>query len=79
MKFTEAKMEAIEKNFDNRLKANPISRHVIGTGINLTESLNGTAIAKNMMVFADVEDLGRVIKELQMLKEAIEEETGLVL
>ncbi len=79
MKFTQAKMEAIEKNYDNRLKANPIRKHVVGIGINLTESLNGTAIAKNNMVFADVEELDRLIKELQMLKDAIEEETGLVL
>ncbi len=79
MKFTEAKIETINNTCDEKKKANPISRHIIGLGIRLDNSLEGTIVLKNNWAICEVEELSQMIKELTMMKEAIEEETGLVL
>ena len=80
MKFTDAKVEKINDVLHDMKKANPYhSKREIGIGIQIFNGVGKTIVAIDNTGFANVEDLGRVIEELQMLKEAIENETGLEL
>lgn len=79
MKFKEEKIEVINNTCDEKKKANPISRHIIGIGIRLDNSVSKTIVLKDNWAICEVEELSQMIKELTMMKEAIEEETGLVL
>ena len=79
MKFTEEKIEAINNTCDEKKKANPICGKEIGLGINLDGSVGETTVFKNNWAICTVEELSQMIKELNMMKEAIEEETGLIL
>lgn len=79
MKLNETKLKAIDKRFTKLKRENPIDSYCIGIGIELIDGLHGSSLCKNGVVFADAEELGRMIEELQMLKQAIEEETGLIL
>lgn len=84
MRFTAEKIGAINERLAEKKKSNPISRNVIGIGIKLGEGINGATAFSNSGGNCDwsicaVEDLKRTIEELTMLKESIEEETGVVL
>lgn len=79
MKFTEEKITAINGRLADKKRENPFSFRQIGIGVNLDNSSSGATIFKDIMGFCNVEELSRMIEELQMLKEAIEEETGLIL
>lgn len=79
MKFKEEKIEVINNTCDEKKKANPISRHIIGIGIRLDNSVSKTIVFKDDWAICEVEELSQMIRELTMMKEAIEEETGLVL
>ena len=79
MKFTEKMAEIIDDNFTEKRKAKPIRGCVIGLGIKMVNGINGASVARDDVVIGTVEELGRMIEEMQMLKAAIEEETGLVL
>lgn len=70
MTFKREKVDAINERLNS-------SRNRRSLGIELTNSLKGTGIVKDHMVFAEVDELGRLIEELQMLKSVIEDETGL--
>lgn len=78
MKFTEEKIKSIDEAMFEKLKENPMAGRAVGIGVHLDNTPSGAWIYKNIMGFCKVEELGRVIEELQMLKEAIEEETGLI-
>ena len=80
MKINDAKVERINDVLYDMKKANPYhSKIEIGVGIKIFNVLGKTVVAKDNIGIANVEDLGRVIEELQMLKETIENETGLEL
>lgn len=79
MRFSETKMKDIDGRFTQMKMENPIDRYRVGIGIELVDSIRGATLCKNGLVFADVEELGRMIEELQMLKEAIESETGILI
>ena len=83
MRCTEEKIEAINEIVFEKKKENPISKNVVGIGIKLSDSINGaTAFSRSGNCdwsICTVEDLNRTIIELTMLKEAIEEESGIIL
>lgn len=83
MKFTESKIESINERLAEKKRSNPISKNVIGIGIKLEEGINGATAFSNSgtcgWAICTVEDLKRTIEELTMLKESIEEETGIIL
>lgn len=83
MRFLAEKIEAINERLAEKKKSNPISRNVIGIGIKLGEGINGATAFSNLgncdWQICTVEDLKRTIEELTMLKESIEEETGVIL
>lgn len=79
MRFSETKMKDIDDRFTQMKMENPIDRYRVGIGIELVDGLRGATLCKNGLAFADVEELGRMIEELQMLKEAIETETGILI
>lgn len=72
MNFTAKKMSDINKRYNETTKAN-------GLGIELVDGSRGASMCKNGMVFASVEELSRLIADLQMLKDVIEDETGLII
>ena len=75
MRFTEDKLNAIDNRLTRKKKEDPVKNNVIGVGIRLVS----LGVVKENTKICEVEDLKRVIKELTMLKESIEEETGLIL
>lgn len=79
MRFTEKTMAKINERLDEKKRANPIEGNHIGLGVKLSEGLNGSIAIKDCVSVCSIEDLSRTIVELTMLKEAIEEETGIVL
>lgn len=79
MRFTEAKVEEINEVLSKKKKTKPISSTVTGIGVNIFNGVGKTIVARDNSGFCDIEDLGRMIEELQMLKEAIEEATGVEL
>lgn len=80
MRFTESKIEAIDKNLSAKKKANPfINSSIVGIGIKLDNSINGITVFKDDTAVCTLAELNRVIEELTMLKESITEETGLEL
>lgn len=79
MRFTEKTMAKINERLDEKKRENPIKGNVIGLGVRLSEGLNGSIAIKDCVSVCSIEDLSRTIVELTMLKEAIEEETGIVL
>lgn len=80
MRFNEVKVEKINDVLHEAKKANPYhSKMMIGVGIKLMNGIDRTVVAIDNQGFGEIEDLGRIIEELQMLKDAIEAETGLEL
>lgn len=81
MRFTAEKIEAISNRLDSKKRANPISGRVIGMGVKIQDSINkDSAVACiDDYVVCDVDNLSRFIVELTMLKDSIEEETGVIL
>ena len=79
MRFTEEKINAINEALLKKKKAKPISHNVIGIGVHINNSICNTFAFSNNWQICDIEDISRMIEELTMLKEAIEEETGIVL
>lgn len=73
MKITDAKVEAI----NNRI--NQLKKFEDGLGINIDTTCGKTSIYKKNWGICDLEELSQMIKELNLLKQAVEEETGLVL
>jgi hypothetical protein len=74
MKFTQDKIKAVNKNLSDK-KAN--------NRIKLEDCISGVSAVRDMgnmrWAICTVEDIKETIEELTMLKEAIEEETGVVL
>lgn len=79
MRFTEKTMDKINERLCEKKRENPIKDNHIGLGVRLSEGLNGSIAIKDCVSVCSIEDLSRTIVELTMLKEAIEEETGIVL
>lgn len=79
MKFTDSKIESINNTLDEKKRTNPYNGKVIGIGINLNDGICGATVFKDNWGICSIEELGRMIEELTMLKEAIEEETGIFL
>lgn len=79
MRFTEKTMDKINERLDEKKRENPIKGKIIGLGVRLSEGLDGSIAIKDCVSVCSIEDLSRTIVELTMLKEAIEEETGIVL
>lgn len=77
MKFTEEKLEAINKNLTEKKKAKPISFNEIGIGVNFRNSIMGASAFKDNWQLCEIEDISRLIEELGMLRDAIIEETGI--
>ena len=78
MKFTDEKLEVINENLAEKKKANPVDFHTIGIGVNIQNSLMGVGAFKDNWQLCEIEDISRLIKELEMLRDAIAEETGVV-
>lgn len=79
MKFTDATIDRINNKLLDKKKANPVSSTEAGIGIFIGNGLHGSSAIRNNTVICTLEDLDRTIEELTMLKEAIEEETGIIL
>lgn len=79
MRFSETKLKDIDDRFTQMKMENPIDRYRVGIGVELVDGIHGATLCKNGLAFADVEELGRMIEELQMLKKAIETETGILI
>ena len=79
IRFTEEMEKRIDINLGEKKKANPVSGKVIGIGINIKDSLGGATVFKDNWGICTVNELSRMIEELTMLKEAIQEETGIIL
>lgn len=83
MRLAEVKIEAINNRLTEKKRENRIDNNTIGIGIKLSDGLSGTSVVRNYSnmgwTLCDIDDLARTIEELTMLKEAIEEETGLIL
>ena len=68
MRFTDSKI----KDINDRMVAKKEN-----TYLNLGDSINGATIFKENWAICEVSELSRMIYELTVLKEAIEEETGI--
>ena len=79
MKFNEKTVNEINDTLVDKKRENPVSRNVLGIGVNLRNSIDGSGAYLNNWQICKIDDLARIIEELTMLKEAIEEETGLEL
>ena len=79
MKLTQSKIESINKAIDEKKKANPMNHGEVGIGINVHDSIGGLTVFKNNWGVCTIEELGRMIEELTMVKEALEEECGIIL
>lgn len=77
MRFTDEKIKAINENLSAKKKANPISFHEIGIGVNLRNSIMGVGAFKDNWQLCEIEDIDRLIEDLEMLRDAITEETGI--
>lgn len=76
MKLTIEKFETIDKKLSARKK----ETFKCGIGVNIWRDIDGeTTIFKNKFEICSVEELKQVIEELTMLKEIIEEETGIII
>ena len=75
MKFNEETINKIDKVLTDKKCLKPVHGSMIGIGVHLEDS----KVYKCSDIICDVEELKRTIEELQMLKESIEEVTGLVL
>ena len=74
MKFTEQLIGRIERNADNKKKK---SRYRVGLGLNVQNSIGGATIFANNWGICEIEELQQMIDELTIMKQAIEEETGI--
>ena len=79
MRFTEQTIENINNALTEKKKNNRLCNNELGIGVNLSSSINGASAFINNWQICEVDKLNRMIEELTMLKEAIEEETGLIL
>lgn len=80
MKFKESKVERINDVTHDKKVSNPYHTcGVIGIGVGLFNTIDSTVVGINNSEICNIDDLGRLIEELQMLKDSIEEETGLEL
>ena len=76
VRFTEEKIEAISANLDEKKKAKGIN--TIGMGVNLRNaSFNTSVFFKDNWQLCEIEDISRLIEELEMLRDAITEEAGI--
>jgi hypothetical protein len=80
MKFTNDKLKEIQKAYDKIQKEDKTYKYGLGVTIAPSDD-NGTGVMLNTneFVFVEVEDLKQLIYELQNMKKAIEETTGLIL
>lgn len=82
MRLNEQTIIKINDVLEEKKRQNPIRPHVLSVlGIELfvlDSSTNKVTVCANEKYMFDIEDLGRAIEELQMLKESIEEVTGVI-
>ena len=74
MKINEMFLEKIEKNADKKKKNSP---YKVGLGLNVKNSLGGATVFTNGWAICTVEELQQMIDELTIMRDAIEEETGI--
>ena len=75
MKIKEEFLEKIEANANRRKKASQYNYHL---GLNIQNSaISGATIFMDEWQICTVEELNQMITELMILKDAIEEETGI--
>lgn len=82
MKFTKDMEERIDKALTDKKKEMPYRRGkgaIIGIGVGLFSDPFTTDVYRDDKWICELEDLSRMIEELTMLKEAIEEESGIIL
>lgn len=79
MKFTDSKINDINNTLVLKKSANPLNGKAIGIGIHVENGLRGATAFKDNWMICEIDELSRMIEELTMLKESIEEETGLIL
>lgn len=75
MKFTQETEKKINELLKEKKYGDEVSRRL---DTRLTESFGESAVVNGMCI-CNIENLGRVIEELAMLKESIEEVTGIIL
>lgn len=75
MRLNEQTIIKINDVLTEKKRQNPIRPHVLSV---LGIELYATSVCANEKYMFDIEDLGRAIEELQMLKESIEEVTGVI-
>lgn len=78
MRIAEEKIEVIN-NWMNAKKSGVGLREEDSLRINLCDSAFRATIFKDNWAVCRVEELSQMIRELTMMKEAIEEQTGLIL
>lgn len=81
MKLSADAQERIEKAFDEKKTANPLDiRHrIIGLGIELYTGFEGVDVYRNGSWVCELGEVSRMMEELTMLKESVEEQTGVIL
>ena len=78
--FTNEKFNEINETLHYKKRDNRFNDTTIGIGVGLTMCYDDEVIVtQNGHTVCELYELGRMIEELTMLKDAIEEETGLVL
>lgn len=79
MRLTKEKTEAINRRADEMKRTEPYkSSHIIGIGIEVGESLGETKVKYNGLVLFDIEDISQAIKELEFIRQALEDESGII-
>lgn len=80
MKFTNDKLREIQKAYDKIHMEDKTYKYGLGVTIAPKDSgETGVMLNTDEFVFVEVEDLKQLIYELQNMKKAIEETTGLIL
>lgn len=79
MRLSTEMHDRVEKAFDEKKKANPINHRVLGLGIDMYTGFEGTDVYRNGHYVCSLEELSRMAEELTMLKESVEEQTGVIL
>ena len=80
MKFTNDKLREIQKAYDKIRIEDRIYEYGLGVTIASKDSgETGVMLYSDEFVFVEIEDLKQLIYELQNMKKAIEETTGLIL
>ena len=75
MRLNEKFLEKIDKNYSDKHRNGRYKN--CGLGINVRDGFSGATVFKNNWAICELDELQQMIDELEMMKQAIEEETGI--